>query len=330
LDWVRGTLGRRDFAEKAIETELSLVTDTLHSTLLPVHRLPMTVYAAPPSTTDTSEIKKHLLWHAPYILHGGQLFTFEDLRRPKNAFDNIINWRQASKMDAPALWDDPDSYRMYVYLLGRCLNKITGSRGLMLDKKHGRFFFAQEKPGEPKKIRYRPLNMESTELSVVWQPIQKSTGRPYGHWLHRAIRLRFFRIATRSWVLAMRPEFRVTEDGVKEYNASETGAKVTHQKARMYNINLLTEVNFWRHFLSDGAPRIVYCCGRQSLVIGTTLQQATLTWPGVPGDAIAFRNVQIPETLLSLAQSEDAIADEADSEDAWLLEEDSVEDIADE
>lgn len=35
----------------------------------------------------------------------------------------------------------------------------------------------------------------------------------------------------------------------------------------MYNIDVLGEIHFWRHYLSQGQPRIIMKFGRQSIVL---------------------------------------------------------------
>src|SRR5204862_356603 len=64
----------------------------------------------------------------------------------------------------------------------------------------------------PRTIPYRPLNMASSEIHVVWQPKKKSTGEVRGHWTHRAIGLRFHRVSPDQWVLSMRPEHHEIRD----------------------------------------------------------------------------------------------------------------------
>lgn len=308
--WVRSTLTRPDFAGARALPAPQMVTETVHSTVLPVLQTPMNVFLAPPKTFDPAEIREQATRSAPYILHNKQLITFEPLTNADNAFAALTNHMQARRESASEWWRDPDRQRLYVYLLGRCLNKITGAHGLMLDRKRNRYYFLAQAPNTERKEQYRPLNMACSELSVVWQPIQKSRGEPYGYWLHRAISFRFHLVAGRRWMLSLRPEFHVTADGRTDYEASEVGAKVTRKKSRMYNYNILSELNFWRDFLSNGRPRIVMQLGLQRLVIGTTLIQTHVTWPGVPGDTRPFKNVSIPEDLFSVTELNDCEEDE--------------------
>ena len=313
--WVRQSLDRPNLTGRNLSEELPTTKETLHSTILPVERAPRAVFSAPPRTFDEKEIKAALKSPVPFILHDKQLYTFESLVTPDNAFSEVTNYRQAAMDESAEWWQDPDRKRLYVYLLGRCLNKITGPQGLMLDRKHKRYYFLPEEPGVPRSIKYRPLNAQISEISVVWQPIRKSTGEPYGYWLHRAVSFQFMLVSSRQWLLALRPEFHVTTDGKTEYEHSEVGAKVTHKKAKLYNLDLLVEVNFWRDLLAGGQPRIVYRFNKQTLVIGTTLVQADVEWPGIPGDHQPFRNVTIPENLFSLQERDEILGDEWDDDD---------------
>lgn len=314
-NWVRQSLDRPNLTGRKLCADSGLIMETLHSTILPVERVPLAVFGAPPKTVDEKAIKAELRTPVPFLLHDKQLFTFESLVRPDNAFSAVTNHRQATRYDATDWWEDPDKKRLYVYLLGRCLNKITGPLGLMLDRKHKRYYFVPESVGAKRTVKYRPLNLQTSEISVVWQPIQKSTGKPYGYWLHRAVSFQFMLVSSRQWLLALRPEFHVTTDGETEFEPSEVGAKVTHKKAKLYNQDLLVEVNFWRDLLARGQPRIVYRFDKQKLVIGTTLVQTEVEWPGVPGDHQPFRNVAIPENLFSLRELDELADDEWDDED---------------
>ena len=77
----------------------------------------------------------------------------------------------------------------------------------------------------------------------------------------------------------------------------------------MYNIDVLTEVNFWRDYLSGGKPRIVFDFGCQKLVVATELLSGSVTWPGVPDDARAFTHTAYEEdlfTMVELAELDDA------------------------
>ena len=110
-------------------------------------------------------------------------------------------------------------------------------------------------------MTYRPLNNPRATRKVVWQPIRQATGEPRNHWLHRAVHLRFIQATPGTWLLSIRPELRVTSDGVNPIDSRRIGAKVTRAKSRMFNYDLLGEVQFWRDFLGHSSPQIVFPFG---------------------------------------------------------------------
>lgn len=80
----------------------------------------------------------------------------------------------------------------------------------------------------------------------------------------------------------------------------------------MYNLDVLNEVHFWRTFLSQGSPRIIFRFGRQSLVIDGHILATDATWPAIPGDMKRRMKVHYDDDLLSLADYNEAIEFEDD------------------
>lgn len=197
----------------------------------------------------------------------------------------------------------------YVTLLNRSLNKLTGRRRLQLDKEHFRYFFHLLEPDQPRKVCYRPLNQSTSERSVAWQPITKKTNTPKPYWLHRAVSLKFHYVGANQWCFSIRPELRVTKDGVVSLDSDEIGRRVTKQKSRMYNYDLLSEVNFWRDYLSDGKSKIVFPFSKtQQIVISTSMMESQVEWLGIPEEYLKpFKNVHYEDDPL--------LRDEDDEED---------------
>ncbi len=83
----------------------------------------------------------------------------------------------------------------------------------------------------------------------------------------------------------------------------------------------LGELNFWRHYLSNGTPRIICSFGCQHLVIETTLIQTTVVWPGIPEDSRPFSNRRFQEGLFSYADYQAVLSTELGEEDEWEKEE---------
>jgi hypothetical protein len=142
------------------------------------------------------------------------------------------------------------------------------------------------------------------------------------------VSLRFLRIGTEEWVLSLRPELHVTKDGHQVLSSEKIGSKVTRKKSRMFNYDLLGEVQFWRDFLSESQPRIIMALGsKQHIVISTNLMDGHVTWPGIPEEyAKPFKNVEYVDDLFSWAEFT-ALDDEQENEDLSEWEDDDNDDV---
>jgi hypothetical protein len=304
------------------------VAEVVHSTLVPVERMPSYVYGAP-CDLDERDVQGLLGLlrdgeMAPYIVRGKMLYAFQDLAERGNPFEPVMVGQPVDRFGVEEWWTDPDRLGWFIQLLNRTLNKLTGRRGLQLDREHRRYYFAPAEPGIPFAVVYKPLNRRRAPRAAVWQPKKKSTGEVRPYWFHRAVALRFLRTGVRSWALSIRPELRITTDGVHPPPSEMIGGKVTRKKSRTFNYNLLAEVQFWRDYLSESQPRILLPFGhaRQTIVVPTTLMRGDVTWPGIPKEhAKPFKNVEYVDDLFSWAEfrSLEEGLEEAD-EVEWLEE----------
>jgi hypothetical protein len=240
----------------------------------------------------------------PYIVQGQELYAFQDLRQSNSPFRKLVDSNTAQPYPIREWWDDPVKLLWCTDLLNRSLHKLTGRKGLQWDKEHKRYYFQPDEPGKAKEVSYRPLNKSMDTKQVVWQPRSKRTGQPRPYWLHRAVSLRFHRVSSLQWCLSIRPEFRVTKDSINLEAAEKVGSRITRKKSRMYNYDLLGEVNFWRDFLSDSSPRITMNYGQgQCVIISTEMMPTEIEWPGIPEQyAKPFKNVEYAETLFTWAE----------------------------
>jgi hypothetical protein len=334
--------GRAVEARGGLTVDRDYVRETLYSTLLPVLRMPCYVYGVACEYNDSQEREaaKEIIRPDdesemyPFIIRGGMLLCFQNLRYKGGPFRKLVGGRKIEQYVACKWWDDPDRMRWFVSLLNRSLNKLTGRKGLNLDRRHRRYYFMPEEVGKPLEISYRPLNQATATRQVVWQPITKKTGEPKSYWYHRAVALRFYRVSEQDWCLSIRPEMHVTGDGATPLTSESIGSKVTRKKARMFNYDLLGEVQFWRDFLSDSQPRIILPFSRgQHIIVSSTLMQTEIEWPGMPEEhQRPFKNVEYWDNLFSwaeLARLEDEYAEEDEWED-WESLEDEEDEFQDE
>lgn len=320
--------------EKAEEIERAVqgrgktqyVQDTVYSTFFPVLQMPQYVYGAPCKYNDSEEqeAKQAITYPTaggseiyPFLIRDGMVFCFQDLTFQNGPFRELVREWKVERYDAIDWWDDPDRMHWYMSLLNRSLNKLTGRKGLKLDKEHRRYYFAPETLGQARRVSYRPLNQSASERNVVWQPIAKKTGIPRPYWLHLAVALQFHRVASEQWCLSIRPEMRVTKNGSEPLDSEKIGSRVTRQKSRMYNYGLLSEVNFWRDYLSGSKPKIILPYSKtQKIIISTSMMQSEVNWLGIPEEfAKPFKNVDYEtdpfdeDELIELLDDEDS--------DAW-------------
>lgn len=303
--------------------------ETIHSSLLPVTHLPLTVFVAPCGYGDRQddEIKKRIKYPKDtsqiirFLVREKKLYSFHDLRDPDGPFSEIVDPEQVEKLQAQRFCASAEGHRRYVTLLNRAMFKYTSGLSLRYDPIHRRFYFPVLKQGEERSVKYRPLNRETESRQVAWEPKTKSTGEGKGFWWHLAADLRFHRMADDQWCFSIRPERHLTTDGQTPLAPEKIGRKVTRLKAGMFNDKYLSEVNFWRDYLSRGMPRFSLEFGSQSAVISTAFVAFDLSSPGIPGDDMAFRNQTYEEDLFTLTdyqglkQGEDLDWDDEDIED---------------
>ncbi len=333
--WVEKTLGRGFDESSAIEP-LPRIRETIYSTLLPVVRMPQFIYGGMCDLRDESAASKQLRSPrhgemTPFILRGGILIAFQNLNDPGNPFRDLVPAGSCQRFLAREWWDDPDRAKWIVALMNKTLNKLTGRRGLYLDRPHFRYYFRPDTTGQELTVEYQPLNKKRTSRKVVWQPRSRQTGEARGYWYHRAVSLRFLRIGTEEWALSLRPELHVTKDGHQVLSSEKIGSKVTRKKSRMFNYDLLGEVQFWRDFLSESQPRIIMPLGsKQYIVISTNLMDGNVTWPGIPEEyAKPFKNVEYVDDLFSWAELT-ALDEEQENEDLSEWEDDDIDDVFEE
>ncbi|MCC9602873.1 hypothetical protein LOC67_20175 [Stieleria sp. JC731] len=285
-----------------------MVDETIYSSLLPVTHLPMAVFAAPCDFGDRQDKKVKSLIDYPkeseeiirFLIRERTLFSFTDLRDPKGPFSCVVEPEQTKKFQSKRFWSTAEGNRRFITLLNRALYKYTARLGLQYDPTHKRFFFPVLKAGVERSVDYRPLNKSTENRGVAWEEKYRKTGEGKGFWWHLAAGLRFHRMANDQWCLSIRPERHLTIDGTIPLPAEKIGRKVTRLKANMFNDKYLSEVNFWRDFLSNGSPRFALDFGSQAAVISTEFISFDVTWPGIPGDTKEFKNVSYEEDLFTL------------------------------
>lgn len=327
--WVEQTLNRGG-GESAVRPPALSVSEVVHSSVLPVEHMPRFVYGVPCLRSE-HQVQELLRAPrsgemAPFIIEGQMLYAFQDLSATGNLFEEVARGEPVERFQVQEWWSDPDQSRWFSQLLNRTLNKLTGRLGLHLDREHRRYYFPLGDLGQPVSIAYKSLTGRNSSRGVVWQPKRRSTGEPRPYWYHRAVALQFMRSGSQTWILTLRPELRITEDGIKPYKSRNVGGRVTRKKSRTFNYDLLGEVHFWRDFLSRSQPRIIlpFGSGGQDIIVSSTLMQGDVVWPGIPSEfAKPFTNVEYLDDLFSWAEL-NSLDDDLAEDDDWLLDDDEI------
>jgi hypothetical protein len=309
--------------DRTIEPQ-DYVTEVMHSTFLPVTTMPKYIYKVSCEYSDRDEklVQQKINFNKsskemyPFVIRAGWIYCFNNLEKPNNAFSELIEGEIVEREEVADWLNDPDDERRLQDLLNRALNKLTGRKGLNFDRAHKRYFFTQKVEGQAHKVSYKTMNTEDDERSVVWQPITKKTGLPKDYWLHRAAQLRFHRVAENSWCLSIRPGLHVSSDGAAPYPSDKIGKRVNKKMARRFNYEFLSEVHFWRDFLSEGKSPFILLFGDQSIHVESTLLQTNITWPGIPEEfAMPFTNANYLTDMFTQLELDDLARGDADEDD---------------
>jgi hypothetical protein len=298
-----------------------LSTETLHSSMLPISRLPQLIFSATTQYRKGNIIElferinrnKDGDFIYSFELSNGRIYTFTNLRINNNPYDGTYDKSTIEVASAIDFWSRPDTYRLYISLLNRSLTSFLKRRRVAYDRTHHRYYFQPEKNVIERKFSYKSLSGKRTSRSIVHNPVTKATGQPKSYWIHLGANLSFQQLSDRQWVLSIRPERHLTQDGIKPYVHKSIGSKITRIKSTMYNWNYLQELQLWREFICEAKPRRVLSFDKEHIVIENSLLKGEIKWAGILNDEKDFVSQEHAEDLFSLAEIEFLNEDSFDS-----------------
>ena len=306
-----------------------LVKEPLHASLLPLTHLPLAVFGADTQYTKrnirdlfdvlNNQAEKSILF--AFELRDKKLYTFHDLRHNDNPFRGTYDQSTVESWKSTDLWASPDEHGLYVALLNRALRDLLFKKGVAYDDRHYRYYFMPGMAELKRKFAYISLSGRQTKKSIVSNPITRATGRPKSYWVHLAANLSFQHVASRQWVLTIRPERHLTRDGLKPYVHSSIGRTITRIKSTMYNWQYLQEIQLWREFITSAQPRQILEFGKQSIVIENNLLKEGIEWLGIPDDQRNFVFQEHPEDLFTSSAIDIVSGGEEEFYDELFLEE---------
>jgi len=302
----------------------SLETERLQSSLLPVLGLPVVVASASLRDSSLSEGEAARLLRYPkgsrgivfpFIIRENRLWSFSRLRENAHPFADVVDG-DVEEIATVELAASDEGHRRVVALLNRSLGRQLAMRGVRFDREHQRYWAMADRDPEGI-LRERPYQYETKGGRRLTRNIvhhaHKRSGEPKEEWYHEAARLRFERFEA-AWFLSVRPEFHLTLDGETPMPSHRVGRKITRKKSHLYNDGYLDRLWFWKHFLTEGGPRVAIKTGEQTILIDGAFASTSVTWPGVPGDSLVVKSERAAETLFSVEDLDD---DTDDDEEWW-------------
>lgn len=306
------------------EPSRELTRDTLYCSALPLTHLPSRVFSAASTfrEKDFTKIFDQIRYPEqrqdelyPFLLCDKKLFTFHDLSISDGPFSSIIDIATVACQQSESLWQTTEQRDLYVRLLNQGLRSYFARKGIRYSKEFDRFYFKANGDGSFRKMTYRPLNARHSTRLVVWTPEKRSTKTHRPFWIHLAAKIAFRFVGEKQWLLTVRPEYYLTQDGTIPLDPKKIGPIVTRKKSLMRNSDYLSELNFWVNILSGGAQHVFLHFGNQALFVDSKLIDISIDWPGVPNDIKKFKNTNFEADLIAMMEKNEFLSAEHNEEE---------------
>lgn len=279
-------------AERAsIQGLPDVVSETLHCNLLPVEKLPSTIYSAPlqlnllrprkdgsrayPTKEDIKAIIRETQTLAgvdtprtpAFRVIDGRIITFHDLDSSETLFTNII---QESRICRDSLTDyitEEDNRNIVVSLLTMALDRHAYAAGLVRDpdrRKKSRYYFPPRDGGE-NIINWKPWKKQTTR--TVAKPCFKDGNLQF--WRHQAAYMAFQFVANRFYI-KIEPTWVITKDGEEIERGPTVGRLIVRWTGPERNLSLLYHIRFWSSVLKRRPGPILIRAGDQYVEVSST------------------------------------------------------------
>ncbi len=295
---------------------VSLMSETIYSSLLRVQKIPSTIWSAPCSVPRKPDVYRALMYPRDsttlsLILKERRLYTFCDLGMYQSSFAGTIDPTGTTAERSQDWLDGGEREAWFLELLRESWFRFVRRQDLKVDYDHGRFYFGPlETPQglKDKTVRYRSASGRSASRKVAYRPITRITSLPKSFWTHLAASPGFHHVDAQSWFLSLRPETVYSSDGRRFLPPERTTRRSAKAQGRTYNNKVLSLLVFWSSYLSGGRKYIIVKFGTQSLLVETELLSGQVKWPGVAGDG-PTADIVAPEMDLFTASDIEEMVD---------------------
>ena len=280
--------------------------EKLYSNLLPVTKLPTTIYRAATRRKSRDSIRDEIDGYVPpFCVVGGTVYSLTDLATEGNPLHKFCTGRFGSI--AVVDWiADGERLNDLVYLLNQLLGKHMSRCGIRYNRDFGRSYFPRE-------------NKETLEFRRCWTSPRTGMSDerivakfyeygPSKFWRHLAAKTRICYLGG-HWYLQISPMYFFTEDGEKPCDAELAGPYTTSIKADEKNNHVLNHVLFWADVLAPKRSAIEFQLDGKSLVVIDKLPSSGLAAFAIPDDPAVYEE-EAPTRQMSLFDSDTAEDDD--------------------
>lgn len=278
-------------AERAsIQGLPDVVKETLYCNLLPVEKLPSTVYSAPlqlgllkakksgsrtyPSKEELKEKIRASQTRAgedaprmpAFRVVDGHVVTFHDLEASDSLFTCLVQERRIQQESFTDYIRDEDRRNIAVSLLTMALDRHAYAIGLAKDpdvRKRSRYYFPP-RDGKENVIQWKPWQKQSTRS--VAKPCFKDGILQF--WRHQAAYLTFQFVANRFFI-KIEPTWVITSDGTQIERGPAVGRLIVRWTGPERNLSLLYHIRFWASMLKRRPGPIAIRAGDQFVEVSS-------------------------------------------------------------
>lgn len=289
----------------------SAAADRMHEAilgnLLPVESLPGTVWSAPTSARDATDVFKVAKTAPAFELQNQRVFTFCDLSRNDNIFKPILT---AGKIEAEPVssWKaNPVRWKWFVSLLNRCVRNHLATLPIRRDEK-GRYFFL------PKEGATRSWqNGTDPAREVAAKKTNSQSGQEF--WVHHAAWLQV-QVLGDSLFLLIDPSYVFTSDGQTALRGKVVGPLSIQWSGKERNAAILRHIVFWARTLAKGKAKPTLETGAAPIVL-SGIPALARTQRGIEFDHLALGALidQVQDELGKAAQSMVVVMDDSEIEE---------------
>jgi NAD-dependent SIR2 family protein deacetylase len=220
--------------------------------LLEVLNLPDQIFHAETYIRVKKEVWSKLgnIWHPPYILNSGRMWSFFDLSDRKNPLSMFVDLGTVETISTNEFLMSDNGTNDFIRMLNDSVENHFSSVGLRVDRRKMRAYFTKTIDGNSKEIKYQGRIKKATR-TVAKPRINPTSGR-ITYWEHKAIWFGFEKIGD-TWYLILNPTYVFTTDGYKFLLKSKRASSLSTKRAsRDYNMHVHNDLTFWSTYISNG------------------------------------------------------------------------------